>query len=400
MGVSPGSRRALSAGGSLAAAAVLLAGCGTGTTATSVGPPTQAASTSPQGSIGGKPSTPPPPVPASGWTDEVITAGNTAYAVGWGRDQSAALWQVGATGALSPRAAPPGMPGNPGLAAANSVGDIAFDTPDTALAITGTSWDNHHAAHKALYLTDDAARTWTKVDLPTVEQPAEIALGHGAAYALTSNCPRPRAACDHATLWSIDPTGRTAPRTFDTLPTKTGTSGPITLAAYGPDVWVFLNLGAGPETALHSDDGGSTWHRFDGGLCTTEKPRATSANVLWATCSTGMMEHFTRQHGDVPPATVFYPVVGGTTSSSLHPLSDTTAYAIIDGAHGARVQATHDGGRTVHTVAQIPRSIARRGFQDAFVTQQVGYLVTLNGGQLYRTVDGARSWHQVNPPQP
>lgn len=398
MGLPPASHRALVVCGVIAGTAALLAGCGAATNAISAGSPSGANVTSaPVAVSAGKPATPPRPVPVPGWADNVVTAGDIAYVIGWNRDQSAALWQIDAAGDLSARTPPPGMPGNAGLAATDSFLDLAFDTPDDGLAITGADGDMHRVGHKALYATDDGARTWTKVDLPTGEQPTQIALGHGAAYALTSNCSRPRAACDHATLWSIDPTGQTPPHTFDTLPTQAGIAALSTVAAYGRDAWVLLGLGAGRVIALRSHDAGQTWHRFDGGLCLAAKPVATSADVLWATCATGMMAHFTRQSGGTPPATVF-PKVGGTSSSALVPLSDTTAYAIIDAGSGASVEATHDGGRTTATLAPIPDSIARRGFRGTFVSGHVGYLATLNGGRLYRTVDGGESWHLINRP--
>ncbi|MEX0427294.1 hypothetical protein AB3X52_06665 [Nocardioides sp. DS6] len=348
--------------------------------------------------VGGKPARSSAPVPVPGWASEVVPAGGSAaYVVGWRRDQSPALWEIDAGGDLSPRTPPPGAPGNPGPAGADSVLDLAFDTPETGLAITATGRRQGEGAPRSLFATDDGARTWTRVDLPAGEQPVRVALGGGAAYVLTGNCPRPGAACDHATLWTIDPTGHEAPRTFDTLPARTDVAGPITAAAFGAAVWVFLNAGTGAETALRSDDGGRAWRRIDTGLCLTERPVATSAGVLWATCATGMLEHFVRQDRDARPTAVFEKV-GGTTSSALFPLSDTTAYAVIAPGRGARVEATRDGGRTTSTLARIPRAFQRRGFHATFVSERIGYLITLNGGRLYATVDAAQSWRQVPPP--
>jgi hypothetical protein len=291
------------------------------------------------------------------------------------------------------------MPGNPGLAARDRVFQLEFASADIGLAITGTEGDLHHQrGHRNLYLTVDGAHTWTQVDLPTREQPTQVATGDGVVYALTSNCPGPRAACDHATLWRIDPTARSVPQTFDNLPSKTNTSGPITLADYGEEVWVFLNMGAGHATALRSEDGGRSWRRYDAGICLWARPVATSPQVLWTTCGTGMLEHFTRQVDATPPVTVFPADVAGASDSALYPLTDTLAYAIIEDRHGVRVEITRDGGHTTSLISPVPRAIAHRDFTAAFVSAQVGYLVTLNGGDLYRTDNGAHTWHTTTPP--
>jgi hypothetical protein len=337
-------------------------------------------------------------VPVPGWAGGVVAAAGSAYVTGWHPDGSGALWRVDAAGRLWLRTPPPGMPGNPGLAARDRVFQLVFASDDIGLAITGTEGDLQHRGHKSLYVTTDGAHTWTQVGLPTREQPTQIATGDGAAYALTSNCPGPKAACDHATLWRIDPTGGSAPQTFDTLPSNTHTSGPITLADYGDDVWVFLNMGAGQATALRSEDGGRSWRRFDPGICLWASPVATSSLVLWTTCGTGMLEHFTRQVDAAPPGTVFPADVAGTSNSALYPLTDTLAYAILEDRHDVRVEITRDGGHTTSVIAPVPRDIARRGFTAAFVSAQVGYLVTRNGGNLYRTDNGARLWHKITPP--
>lgn len=380
------------------AALLVLTGCGaTSDSAPSVGFGTRTAS----GAHSTKPSKPHAPasaVPVPGWAGDVVAAGGSAYVTGWHPDGSGALWQVNAAGRLSSRTPPPRMPGNPGLAPRDRVFQLEFASADTGLAITGTEGDVHHRDHTSLYATIDGARTWTKVDVPTREQPTHIATGGGDAYALTSNCPTPKAVCDHATLWRIDPTGASAPQTFNSLPSKTNTSGPITVAAYDDDVWVFLNMGAGRATPLHSTDGGRSWRRFDAGICLWAGPVATSAHVLWTTCGTGMLEHFTRQADTAPPVTVLPADVSGTSNSALYPLTDTLAYAIIEDRHGVRAEATHDGGNTTSVIAPVPRAIARRDFTAAFVSAQVGYLITLNGGDLYRTDNGAHTWHRISPP--
>lgn len=386
--------------------ALVLAGCGAATDGVSSNvvrkdaAPSASASVTPtvSPSVPDKPLISQPSVPAPGWAENVVPAGDAAYIVGWTTAGAGALWQVDAAGHLSRRTAPPGMPGNPGLAADDAIGFLVFDGPHTGLAVTGTSGEVPAQAHRALYVTDDAARTWTKVHLPTREQPDQAAAGGGAAYVLTNNCTGPVSACDHATLWTIDPTGAAAPHDFASLPRTTDTSGPNAIAAYGDSVWVELNLGAGRGTALRSRDGGRTWRRFDAGDCTWVQMTATSADVLWEACGGGMMQGFARQAGSSRPLAVFSGELGGTSNSALLPVTDATAYAVIDNRHGTRVEVTRDGGHTTTTVAPVPRSIARRGFRTTFVSEQVGYLITLNGGEVYRTGNGARSWQLVSPP--
>lgn len=384
----------------LAAALVVLTGCGATTTDTttagaSITPSLTETSVVP--TMPGKSRASHQPVPVRGWSDDIVRAGDTAYVVGWNAENSGALWHADATGALSSRAAPPGMPGNPGLTAPGRVLDLAFGDSTTGLAITGTDGDRNRPGHKNVYLTTDGAHTWTRVDPPTSEQPEGVAIGGGAAYVLTSNCARPTGACNHATLWSIDPTGATRPHSFDSLPNQADTSGPIAVAGHGDDVWAWLNMGAGDGTGLRSIDGGRTWHRFDVD-CLWEQPVATSGSVVWAICGSGMNEHFTRQAELERPVGVFSTDISGTSNSTLQPLTDSTAYAVIDNRHGTRIEVTHDGGHTTSTLAPIPQSIARRGFRTVFVSEHVGYLVTLNGGELYRT-DDAHTWQKISTPR-
>lgn len=334
---------------------------------------------------------------AAGWARDVVRAGPLAYVEGWSSPNKAALWAVDATGTLSSRAAPPGAPGNPALFN-GSVYNLTFGDADNGLAITGVQADGRSAGNRAVYVTADGARTWSKVGLPPSAVPDDIAVGGGKEYVLASNCPTAYSACNHATVWIVDPTDPAHPRTFDNLPAPTDTTGPIAVAAYGDSLWVLLNMGAGRATPLHSSDGGRIWRPFDTGICLSEALEATSTDVLWATCGTGMLEYFARQ-ADGPPVEVFPGDLAGTSSSSLEPFDDQTGYAILDhGGRRATIDATHDAGRTVQVVGSIPRPIDRSGFEATFVSPTDGFLVTMNGGQLYRTVDHGQAWTKIPAP--
>jgi photosystem II stability/assembly factor-like uncharacterized protein len=330
-----------------------------------------------------------------GWADAVVRAGSTAFVIGWNADETGALWQIDSDGRLVSRTPPPGMPGNPGLAARDRIFGLAFDTPTTGLAITGTEAQDHHGGHRAVFATSDGARSWHRIPLPTRQQPDDIAVGGGAAFVLTGSCGRSTTACDHATLWSVDPTASSRPHTFDSLPVKASLAGPIGLTVYGDAVWAVLNAGTGLARGLRSQDGGRTWQRFDAEPCVWDGLDATSANVAWGTCGTGMMEHFTRQAGSGAPVDVFSDELSGTSSSTLIPFTDTSAVAILDNRRAARVEATHDGGRHTSVVGAVPQPITRRGFEATFTSADIGYLVILNGGRLYRTSDGGRHWQEV-----
>lgn len=337
-------------------------------------------------------------LPARGWAAQVVGAGSSAYIVGWTPTGAGALWHIDPAGRLARRAAPPGMPGSPALSAPESRLLLAFAGPRTGLAITNSGATDASGAERAnLYSTDDGARSWTKVHLATREQPTLLAIGGGSAYVLTIHCVALNTRCDHATLWSIDPTGVSAPGTFASLPGHADASG-ATLAAYGKQVWLLLNLGEEPGTSLVSRDSGRTWQPFGVAPCQTEDLKPTSAEVLWETCGTGMLQHFARQEGSATPLGVFQRETSGTSNSALLPISDTTAFAVIDGPGRTRIDITRDGGHTTATIASVRRPIARSDFRTAFVSDRVGYIVTANGGELYRTEDGARSWHLVAAP--
>jgi photosystem II stability/assembly factor-like uncharacterized protein len=330
-----------------------------------------------------------------GWADDVVRAGSTAFVIGWNADETGALWQIDSAGRLVSRTPPPGMPGNAGLAARDRMFVLAFDSATTGLALTGIQGDDHRAGRATVYETHDGARSWSRVQLPTHQQPVQVATGGRAAYVLTADCGTPSSDCDHATLWSVDPTGATRPHTFDTLPGRASAGGPGGMAAYGSEVWVVLDAGGGRPTTVRSSDSGRTWRRFDAGVCIWNALEATSGNVAWGTCGTGMMEHFTRQAGSGAPVDVFSDELSGTSSSTLIPFTDTSAVAILDNRRAARVEATHDGGRHTYVVGAVPQPITRRGFEATFTSADIGYLVTLNGGRLYRTSDGGRHWQEV-----
>lgn len=386
----------------LAVSGLLLTGCGapdrdaepaaaTSRSATTPAPGSPTPRTIPPTSIAA-------PAPDPGWADDVFAAGTGAYVVGWRADGAGALWWVDDQGRLSPRAAPPGTPGRPGTAPRDGVLGLAFDGPRTGLAITGDE-GLRHRSDESLLVTHDGARTWQRVDLPTYDQPERIALGGGGAYALTNSCAGPGTSCDHATVWSIDPADATS-HTFDTLPTRAGASDTTgtSLAAYGPTVWVLLDTGARTSRALRSSDGGRTWQRFDSGSCASEDLDPTSSDVVWSTCGGGMFDHFTRQVDGGSPARVIAGDVSGTSDSTLLPLTDTTAYAVVADRHGEHIAGTRDGGRTTSTDAEIPRRFVRREFRVVLVSARVGYLVTTIGGELYRTDDGGRRWRPVRSP--
>lgn len=88
----------------------------------------------------------------------------------------------------------------------------------------------------------------------------------------------------------------------------------------------------------------------------------------------------------------------GTTSDSfIDPLSDTTAYVGRSLAHSDDLYLTRDGGVTFARVAALPRAF-RTGFELTFPDRRVGYAVTDQRRELYRTVDGGRTWTLVPPP--
>jgi photosystem II stability/assembly factor-like uncharacterized protein len=273
--------------------------------------------------------------------------------------------------------------------------DLAFDSPRTGLAITGR--DVEVGGEPALYGTQDGARAWSRIRLPTNEPLADIAVGGGSAYALTSDCTLRSNSCHHATLWSIDPSGNTAPTTFDTLP-KATSLGSITLAAYGSHVWVLLLDGGGGGAAFETSDRGRSWHKFDAGSCVWETLVATSPKVLWEACGTGMEMHFTRQATNASPTPAFTQSLSPTTSAALLPLTDTTAFAVTPNDRGMELQTTDDGGHTHETLAELPHNLVRKTFQTIFVSKHLGYLVTLNGGQLFRTTDQGQTWTPVSDP--
>ena len=172
------------------------------------------------------------------------------------------------------------------------------------------------------------------------------------------------------------------------------------ITANGTEVWILAVPGGGESGhILHSADLGAHFspEPFGGG-CLTGTLSAVSANVLWATCATGM-------HGYVARSTD-----GGKTFASSEADGGTTNAAQILGISPAdallsapAVRYTGDGGMTWHA-AKLPRGGISNNvltFVDSGRGDRYFAIATVDDAdgtqaqQVWQTVDLGRSWGRV-----
>jgi hypothetical protein len=248
-----------------------------------------------------------------------------------------------------------------------------------------------------LMYTTDGARSWHPTTLPRAGGHISAIDGHGGqVFAATiqcrnpQNCPRGSAHIYASALGS-----KTWRPTAASLP-RHDLAGGVGFTAWGDSIWVTLGNGMEPgQVTMMSTDAGATFApgtTSNGIAC---YPDATSPQIVWITCSTGMFLAFYRLSGEGNQQKL--PIAGaGTGGTFLDPLDDQEAYfGTAIGSH-AGLYLTRDGGHTFDRVASLPRLLVRsmKTDQIVFLNTAVG-IAPLSGSNLLRTSNGGRSWHTV-----
>ncbi len=198
---------------------------------------------------------------------------------------------------------------------------IVFPTPTDGYAVVGQAWDGSAQLERTL----DGGTTWRRVGLPPGAGSVVSVAGHGSrVYAVTVHCAS-RSHCGRARVWSAATvSGQFAP-VAGVMPDREAAQG-VGLAAWEDSVWVLLGVGAttAPIT-LRSSDAGATFTTRPGPDAVACAPAATSQQVVWLSCSTGMLTAFQRARLDQPATNL--PVDGaGTGGTFLAPVSDQVAF--------------------------------------------------------------------------
>jgi photosystem II stability/assembly factor-like uncharacterized protein len=270
----------------------------------------------------------------------------------------------------------------------------AVDTVRFATPLDGFAFDSQSLAAQAgaaVWGTIDGGAHWRPLGVPGVHG---FATGGGLVYLVTGGCSA--GVCDGLGLrraplgtddWSVAPLpiGRAEP--------------PAALAVHGRAVWISLSptQGAGPkQVLLASADAGSTF-------TTLESPcsrglggdlEASSADVVWAVCPTGML------------AAALRSADGGRTWSQLAvgrelvnaarvaPADDETA--VVATGDGTQLLRTTDGGRTfAQAYPRRPGAWTFIGFTDARTGSGIRLAADGRSTELVRSTDGGARWRAL-----
>jgi photosystem II stability/assembly factor-like uncharacterized protein len=208
----------------------------------------------------------------------------------------------------------------------------------------GNFWDTH-----------DGGAHWTQPTFLDGRSLLAFGTGAGYAFALVGSCSAQSGNCTGLTLLrspvSSDQWSALA------LPV-TSASGPATMTIHGADLWISVSTGAnqpdqlllaGTSSGAHFTTSASPCFAGLGGSV-----QATSADVLWAVCPTGMMAEALRSTDG--GATWEHLSLGQAdpnneleNSAILAPTSDSTA--VLEPASQGELLRTTDGGSTWKTVS-------------------------------------------------
>jgi photosystem II stability/assembly factor-like uncharacterized protein len=248
-----------------------------------------------------------------------------------------------------------------------------------------------------LMYTTDGARSWRSATLPRTGGHISAIDGHGGrVFAATIQCRNPQT-CPRGTarIYSSALGSKAWHRTGTTFP-QHNFAGGIGFTAWGDSIWITLGNGMEPrQTTMMSTDSGRTFATSNTSNAVACYPDATSAQITWTTCSTGMFLAFYRHSGEGNQEKL--PIAGaGTGGTFLDPLDDQDAYFGTAIGNHAGLYLTRDGGHTFDRVASLPRLLVRAMKTDqlVFLNTSVG-IAPLSGPNLLRTTNGGRSWHTV-----
>ncbi len=247
--------------------------------------------------------------------------------------------------------------------------------------------------HEAFWVTHDGGAHWHAVPLGG-EVLAFTASG-GEAYAVLATCTH--SGCADARI-ARSP-ARTDAWTSTALPQASGAV-QASLSARGRQVWIDAEPGgAAGGVLLHSTDGGATFTVRSSpcvaGLGGTVQ--ATSEQVLWFVCPTGMMA---RAYRSTDGATTTTALQTGqiVNSSRLAAADDTTA--VLASGSDPTLRRTTDGGATFAPVLTPPDSGSWLYLGFTSPTVGVGLSVAAGGARvpattLWRSTDGGATWRRV-----
>lgn len=256
----------------------------------------------------------------------------------------------------------------------------------------GQLWDTH-----------DGGAHWSEPLALSGQELLAFGTGDGYAFALVGTCPN--GTCSKLAM-ERTPVGNDN-WTDLSVPVPSGADQVATMTVHGPDLWFSVTTSTSQSNQLlvASTNDANSFTTYQSpcspGLAGTIQ--ASSADVLWAVCPTGMMAQASRSDdggahwsalntGELP------------NSAQLAPASDTTAVLVTSG--GGPLMQTTDGGKTWQDISGTTASNGYSWDWVGFTDGQTGSALQETGTlpanwpwqhgpfpeQLWRTSDGGSTW--------
>lgn len=249
--------------------------------------------------------------------------------------------------------------------------------------------------------THDGGEHWSQLGLDGVEA---FGTGGGYAFVVTATCAT--GSCGSFAL-QRSPIG-SDDWTALTLPGAVTTEGPLSLTVHGASVWLMVTTSSAtlPSKAI--------WHSTDSGTSFTSETapcvpglggtvQASSTEVLWAVCPTGMMASaFRSLNAGSSWSSIATPEM--PNSARIAPASQTVA-VVSAGPTGSLLRTTDGGTSFTRVGGRFPGFWSFLGFTEAntgsgllVLSTQASKTPHVPAEQLWRSSDGGANWRPVALP--
>ena len=250
----------------------------------------------------------------------------------------------------------------------------------------------------AFWATHDGGEHWAQPSFIAGHELLAFGTGGGYAFALVGSC-------DNGSCSGVDlersPVGAQSWAAL-AVPVPAGVNALVSMTAHGASLWFSVTTAAtqANQVLIVSTDSGGHFSTFASpcfsGLAGSIQ--ASSADVLWAVCPTGMMAQALRSTDGGAHWTALSAAGGLENSAQIAPSSDSTA--VLEPTDQGDLLRTTDGGASWTTVYSSNGTHwwSWLGFTDASTGSglQVSNSATSSAGilseQLWRTTDGGASW--------
>ena len=287
------------------------------------------------------------------------------------------------------------LPSAAGLGRRQSVTELVFLDARHGYAVvrgSGRAWPGR----TALAQTSDSGRSWQQASIPLGDREGITAVaGHGGRVFVGTVACLDVTHCPTVRLYTAAVPGNRWHRVAGHIPRRNSDSG-ITLAAWRQTVWLMVGVGATTHpVSLYSTDAGRSFHRSPGPGAVACSATATSTQVMWASCSTGMLMALSRTTADTSTRRLHL-LGAGTANTFLDPITDRLSYFGTAAGRQRGLYRTRDAGRTLHKIAPLPPAdvSAGDGFHITYLTTRTA-LCAVGDGRLLRSTDAGRSWQRV-----